>query len=205
MATVITEVADIVNLALARMGYKLLIGHIYDGSEAANLALTVYSQTRDELMRDGDWDFAKRTLALELLKQAPPTGYFPPNTWSGASHPPPGWLYEYTYPSDCLRVKSVVNTPLFGINFDPRPNAFTVTNDNYYTPARRVILCNVPGAFLNYVGQVTNPSTWDPGFTEAFASALGQRLAPALKDMETAKLEAIDAKASEIDARGNQG
>ena len=38
--------ADMVNLALRRVGYKLRVGNLYDGSMAAKMALDVYAQTR---------------------------------------------------------------------------------------------------------------------------------------------------------------
>lgn len=193
MAVIISDPADMINLALARIGKKDRVASIWEGSEVAKQALDIYSQTRDAVMRANDYAFSERNVSLSLLKQAPATGYFPPNPWSGATNPPPPWLFEYTYPDDCLKVRSIKSAPLFVMEFDPQPNVFMIANDNYYTPPRKVILCNVPDAMLVYTGQVTNPATWEADFIEAFAAELGRRLAPVLANMEVAKFEAADA------------
>jgi hypothetical protein len=205
MALVITNPSDMVNLALTRIGRKDYIGSIYEGSEAAVVALRIYSETRDEMLRAYDWGFAERNINMTLLKQAPTTGYFPPNTWNPATNPPPPWLFEYTYPSDCLKVRAVKPVPLYVLNFDPQPNVFAVENDNNFTPAQKVILCNVPAAMLVYTGQVTDCTTWEADFIDAFASKLGLRLAPALANMDAAKMEASDAAQSVTAAEDIEG
>ena len=189
--TSVTNPADVVNEALTRIGYKgRFVGNLYDGSTAAKIALQIYGQTRDTMQRDNDYGFCERNISLTLLKQAPAAGYFPPNVWSGATNPPPPWMFEYGYPSDCLKVRSVKPVPLFVSNFDPRPNVFAVENDNYFTPAQKVILCDVPSAMAVYTGRVTDPTTWEADFAEAFIDALGRRLAPTLANLDAAKFEA---------------
>lgn len=205
MATVITSPADVVNLALASIGYKDRIGSIFEGSMPAKQALDIYSQTRDELLRATDYGFAERNLNLTLLKQAPAGGYFPPNVWNGTNNPPPPWVFSYTYPTDCLKVRSLKQMPLFVMDFDPQPNVFAIENDNYFTPARKVILCNVPSAMLVYTGQVTDPTTWESDFIEEFADELGRRLAPTLANMDAAKFAAGAAAQAADNAQRNEG
>lgn len=202
MATVITTPADLVNLAMATIGRKDRIGSIYEGSAEAKAALDVYSETRDEMLRAVDYGFSERNVNLTLLKSANPNGYFPPDQWSGASNPPVPWLYEYTYPEDCLKVRALKPQPGFVLNYVPQPVVFRIANDNYYTPARKVILCNVVDAMMTYTGQVTNPATWESDFVAAFAAELGRRMAPALANMEAAKYAAATgAQATEVAAR----
>ncbi len=196
--------ADAVNVALARLGYKLRVGSLYDGSAAAKKALDIYAQTRDTLLRDGDWPFAERNVAGTLLKQAPVGGYFPPNVWSTA-YPPLPWNYEYAYLSDCLDVRAVKPTPIFVPNFDPQPNIFAVANDTGFTPPQRVILSNVPNAIIVYTGQVTDPLTWPPDFVEEFAAALARRLAVFVGGPDAVKLEAADEQAEMAQAASEQG
>ena len=112
------------------------------------MALRIYSETRDEMLRAFDWGFAERNINMTLLKSAPAGGYFPPNVWNPVTNPPPPWAFEYGYPSDCLKVRSVKPVPMFVQNFDPQPNVFAVENDNALNPAQKVILCNVPSAML---------------------------------------------------------
>ena len=191
MATSITSPADAVNIALTRVGYKgRRVGNLYDGSAAAVVALDIYGQTRDAMQRDNDYGFCERNISLTLLKQAPAGGYFPPTAWSGATNPPPPWLYSYTYPQDCLKIRSIKSVPMFVANYDPRPNVFAVENDNYYAPPQKVVLCDVANAMAVYTGRITDPQTWEPDFAEAFVDALGRRLAPTLANLDAAKFEA---------------
>lgn len=205
MAQVITSPADMINLALGRIGYRDRIGNIFEGSAAAKQAIDVYSQTRDEMLRATDYGFAERNVSLTLLKQAPDTGYFPPNVWDGTQNPPPPWVYEYAYPDDCLKVRAVKDVPLFVMTFDPQPNVFAIENDKYFTPAKKVILCNVPDAMLVYTGQVTDPTLWEADFIEAFAAGLARRLAPVLATMDIAKFEAGDEAQASSTAERAQG
>lgn len=206
MSTVITTVEDVVNLALGRIGYDGRIGSIYEGSRAAKKSLDIYGQTRDDMLRDSNWPFASRTITATLLKSAPAGGYIPPNGWNPANHPPQPWSFEYEYPSDCLEARACKPSALFVPNFAPQYYPFAVANDANYTPARRVILSNVASALLIYCAQVTDPSQWPPDFIEAFAAALGQRLAPDLmKSLDMAKLEAADSAAETAEADRRQG
>jgi len=206
MASVIVSPADVVNLSLQRIGYKGRIGNIFDGSEAAKDALDIYSQTRDDLLREGEgWPFASRSVAATLLKSAPVGGYFPPNTWTSA-YPAQPWRFEYSYPTDCLELRACKPAVFFVPNFMPQPYTFAISNDNGFTPSRRVILSNVQDAMLIYTGQVTDPALWPPDFVEAFAAALGQRLAGSLmKSLDMVKLEAADTAAETAEANRKQG
>lgn len=174
MPASIKNPADVVNLALVRIGYTKAVGNLYDGSDAANKALTIYAQTRDDLMRDGEWDFCRRDVAATLLKSGP-TNYFD-SPWDGATMPPVPFMFEYAYPESCLKVRRVQPQPGFTFNPMPSPTLFEVVNDDYYSPSRRVIVCNVPNAILTYAGQVTNPASMPPDFIESLAAELAIRL-----------------------------
>src|SRR5258708_3438511 len=99
MTTGITSPAAIINLSLSRIGFKGRIGSLYDGSTAAKKALDLYGQTRDELIRDGSWEFAERIVSGTLVKQAPAGGYVV-TPWSAANNPDLPWLFSYAYPTD---------------------------------------------------------------------------------------------------------
>lgn len=192
MATVITTPADVVNLALTRLGRSGRVGSLYEGSKEAKAALTVYSQTRDTILRGGNYAFSERNITANLLKFAPAGGYTPLRPWSGLTDPPPPWLYEYEYPSDCLQVRNIKPIPIFVMNFDPQPHTWVIENDQYFTPAKKVILTNVQSAQLVYTGQVTDPTNWEADFVEAFAAALARRIAIALTNLDVAKFAAGD-------------
>ena len=188
--------ADLCNNALARMGYKLRIGSLYDGSAAAKKFLDTYSQTRDELLETYDYDFSERTTVLTLLKSAPPGGYFPPTMWNPAINPPFGFNFEYSFPGDAIKIRIVKPQAYFTPNADPQPHSFQLANDNNYTPGQRVVLCNVANAVAVYTGQVTDPTTWNVSFCELLSAALSRRLGPVLVGGEAAKMGAADEQAS---------
>ncbi len=174
MATSVTELA---NQALRRIGYKTEIGYIFEGSEASRAALTLYGQTRDDILRSKDWPFARRSVALALLKTAPVGGYGL-TPWTNASPPAP-WIYEYAYPTDCVEMRSVRPTPTIIVEMDPQPNVFVEGSDTSVTPSK-VVLTNLANALAVYTGRITDMTQWEPMFTEAFVDAFGRRLAAAL-------------------------
>ena len=70
------SVEDILNAALRRVGYQPPIGDIYEGSPAARTALDFYAQTRDALLSEFDWSFARQSVDLGApIKTAPAPGY----------------------------------------------------------------------------------------------------------------------------------
>ncbi len=193
---------DVVNNALVRSGYKMRIGSLYDGSAASKCALDIYGQTRDELLRSADWGFAERDVALTLLKTAPAGGYVSPIVWS-STYPILPWRYEYAYPADALKVRSVRRTTFFLPDYDPKPNVWRVANDQSVNA--QVILCNVASAILVYTGQVTDPLAWEPSFTETLCASLARRLGPALVNLDAAKVEAGDEVATKQMAEAKEG
>ena len=204
MATV-NSPSDVVNLALVRIGHPMRVGNLYDGSKAAKVALDIYGQTRDELLRAGQWGFAERNAVINSIKQAPPGGYIPPTVWTTA-YPPIPWLFEYAYPIDCLKVRAVKQVPLFVPSFAPQPNVFSTPNDSALSA--KVIVCNVgPSAALVYTGRVTDPTQWEASFIEAMAAALARRLSVALspEGLKDLQPEAQDEVAETMSAGEIQG
>lgn len=206
MVVSLSSAGSVVNAALVRIGYKKQIGNLHDGSEAAQLAVQVYGQTRDTLMRTGNFDFPQREVTLTLLKSSPLSGYIPGfSPWDPATNPQIGYKFEYAYPTDCLKLNSVRPVPIFVPEFDPSPYPFKIANDNAYTPARRVVLCNLADAVGTYVGRIADPTIWPADFTEALIEALGERLAPALTTMDAAKAEAAESRAGKAEAMMERG
>jgi hypothetical protein len=201
---------DLVNLALTRIGYAQRITNIFEGTRASRAALNVYAQTRDDLLRIGDWPFASRDIAGTVLKSAPVGGYIPPTVWNPTTNPPVPWFFEYQWPSDCLEVRAVKPVPLTLPNFSPQPQLFKISNDNYFTPGQRVILSNINGAVITYTGQIIDPTTMPPDFIEEFAGALAKQIAPLLTDFDAGKeaavkMETADQQVGEARAGTHQG
>lgn len=188
MVASVQSPADLVNVALVRIGFKDRVADLFEGSDQAKNTLDIYGQTRDELLRQFDWGFSERNIALTLLKSAPVAGYFA--GWDPTVNPPVGYRFSYAYPGDCLKVRAVKPTPIFFPELDPQPYVYTIANDALLQ--QKVILCNVPNALMVYTGQVVDPQAWESDFVEAFASALGRRLAAVLMGMDAEKIAVQD-------------
>lgn len=209
MTASITSVEDLCNLALHSIGVTDRIGDIYEGSLYSKIFLDLYSQTRDELLRKYSWGFAERNLDMVLLKSAPQFGYLPSSPWTSA-YPPIPWLYEYAYPGDCLKVRSIKALSLILPVFDPQPQVFSVINDSALSPPAKAICCNVANAILTYTGQVTDVTIWEPLFIETLVDSLGSKISMSLSRIsqgqsETKKIEASEESADASMADINLG
>lgn len=205
MTVSLASPSDIINDALRRIGYKLRVSSLFDGSEAAAASLDIYGQTRDTLLRDGEWLFCQRDVVGTLLKQAPANGYIPPTVWDGATNPPYPWKFSYEYPGDCLKVRIVKEQSLFLFQPDPQPTLFQLVNDNGGAAPVQVICANVENPMITYTGRVTDPTQFPVDFTEALCAALGRRLVPTLVGMNAVQLAGQDESVSLKLAESEQG
>lgn len=178
--TSLTSPADVANVAFVRMGLKMRVGSLFDGSDHASAMLDVYGQTRDDMLRENDYDFAMASVVLTLLKTVAAPDYVVPHQWNPATMPPLGWAFEYQWPSDALKIRSIQPVPVFVFDPDPQNYAFSEYNDNLYSPAQRVLLTDAQNAVAFYTRRVTDPTTWDVAFTDALAARLAALLGPAL-------------------------
>lgn len=157
MPASVTSPADVVNLALRKLGRSDRVGNLYDGSGAAKAALDIYAQTRDALLRQADWGFAEKIAAAVL---------------SGTAAPAP-WAVEYTYPIDCMRLRNLFNAVYLADKNNPLPVLYTIADD---AARGKVIWCNAAAATLVYTAQITDPSRWEPLFVSALAESLAKWL-----------------------------
>jgi hypothetical protein len=171
MSMAVTSVEDVLNASLRPIGYRLRIGSIYDGSDAANAALDIYSQTLDATLRVGDWGFAQKIAAATL---------------SGQTAPPP-WAFEYTYPTDCIRVRNVFYASYLADQNNPLPSRWDEGNNGL---GNKVIWTTATAARFVYTKQVVDMTQWEPLFVEALIGQLGERLAPQLMGGDSAKMAA---------------
>lgn len=186
MTSPVSSVEDVVNLALVRIGYKMRVDNIFEGSVAARAALNVYSQTRDALLREGDWAFAQNISPAVL------TGGVAPASWS----------FEYVYPVDCLRVRNVFDANFIADKNNPLPFHFEIGQT---TSAGRVIWSTYPISTLVYTKQVTDPAQWEPLFVEALAIQMAKRLSLELNMPDGAKMAMEDEKTAIPMAEGTIG
>jgi hypothetical protein len=203
------DATDLVNQALAEIGYSPLITDIYDGSRAAIVALQVYSQTRDDLLRARDWPFARRTKLLTLLKSAlVPLA----DTWD-EDQPVPPWRFEYIYPDDCLELRALRPDPVQfegGDPLEPGYIPFGIASDFASVSAtlpQKVILTDQEFALALYTTRLTNLDQWEPLATSALVDALAKKFIvsvgtpPQSVDLLKLKLGEAAQSTAEADAR----
>lgn len=210
-----TSVLDIANRALSAVGTRSgasgSVSALQSLSAPSNEAFQVnllLNPTRDDLLRAAPWNFCQKSVLLTLLKSAPgtPENTTTPDGWTNA-YPPPPWLYEYAYPSDCLRLNQIKSTigysgvsggygfPVLAGGVESSPGAMrkfkvatdTDVNGNPIT----VILSNLDGALGIYTAQITNPAQWDPNFQQAMVTSLAARLAMPLTGSAALKQELL--------------
>lgn len=101
------------NQAIMACGISnMVIGDIEDGSEASKVCLMAYTMCLEQLLRGAHWDFARRETPMNLVADA--SGQTP----SVGTLVPAGFLYSYSYPTDCVKVRFV---PAFGDTLPPVP------------------------------------------------------------------------------------
>jgi len=160
MSASLTSPIQVVNYALARIGYKIRVGNLWDGSEAAKRALDVYAETRDAMLRVGDWGFAQKTAVAVASSVSPP---YP-------------WASAWVYPDDCLRVRNVYDPTIATVDVNnPAPSIWTIAYDDTW-PNGRAIWTRTTSATIVYQARVTDPSHWEPLFLDSFSLALGNNL-----------------------------
>lgn len=211
------EIVDIWNQAFRAAGLPLRANEAFEGSEQARTALELYGQCRDALLDAKQWTFSRKVLALALLKGPPPAnGYNFAQPWSNI-YPQPGFLYEYSYPDDCLTLRAIIQQPGGMPDLDPLPAIWRIDNDPTPVvsgnplaasgPAQKVILCNITDAIAVYTARITDPALWsDAGFVEALVETLGKKFAVAFgqspQQVAMTAAEAAKAEAVGVEDRG---
>lgn len=147
---------DICNLALSHIGSQGHIQSLTESSVEAKQCNLVFDTVLDELLRQHPWSFATRVGPLA----------------THASAPPPGWLFRYEYPPDCLNAFELLLPT--STRLDPAiPYAVELLEDG----STKSILADAEGASLRYVMRVTDTALFDAQFTEALSWRLARELA----------------------------
>lgn len=162
------------------IGHEVTIGDPQEGTAEARVALLHYTDTLDWLLMQKDWDFARQAATLGApLKTAPPGGYGL-TPWNSTSNPPPPWIFEYSYPVNCIWVRSVRPTPIVIPSFTPHFNNFVNAYDAQLN--QKVVLTNLTNAQVVFTAQVADPNEWQNNmFLEEFVKQLALRLKAAFE------------------------
>lgn len=185
MATVTTE-AELVNLALARIGHRDYLDDLGEDSAEAESASQVYKTTRNALLARRDWNFASGELELALTTEERV-----------------GWGYCYALPADCLVARSI-----WPGERRPGPgNAIPFATTLNDARTGRLVVTDQEAAILRYTVELTTVGLFPPHFVVALAAQLGAELGAALKVVPSGELtgllriaETEYSKAAAIDA-----
>jgi len=173
-----------------------------ENSNEAEVCTIHFEPACRALLRLASWSFARSQAQGALLASAQGTPENPSGTLSTPliSGPQVEWLYEYAWPSDCLRLRKVgwpcnqtaqgSVAPIWpGVTYaaamipgglERRVN-YQITLDKDLSGNRiKVILTNVENAVLTYTSLVDDPNFWDDEFSEAYVFMLASHLVGSL-------------------------
>lgn len=141
-----SDVTKICNLALGKLGSER-IQSLTDEKQAARFCNLFYEQTRDEVLRSHQWNFATARATLSELADAPAFG----------------WENQFALPSDCLRVLQ-----LNGYEQNEQRDLYEIEGRNLMT--------DEDAAEVKYTARVTDANQFDPLFIAALATLLAAKL-----------------------------
>ena len=174
---------DICNRALGEIGARTNVNAFTDPTPAAQACQLYYDSMRQMLLRTAPWNFARKQVNLSLLKDA-----------TSGTCPFP-WMFEYLYPSDCLKFRYMLqmpngwpftagattppqtgDTPLFPYYATSRRGRFLVSTDvDSNNIPRKVLLTNLPSPIGVYSFDCTDVNMFDSSFSEALVAVLAEK------------------------------
>lgn len=138
---------ELCNLALAEIGDSYNITSIDEISPQAGICKRFYDSTRDALLREHPWSFARARADLARLSTAPLFG----------------WDYQFQLPANFLRL-----IEFNGLDAWQPEGAYELEGG--------VILTDAAAAQIIYVKRVTEANLYDALFVEAFTLKLAARI-----------------------------
>ena len=147
------DITDVCNMALAYLA-KGRIANIEEQSENARQCKLFYEITKQKLLREYSWGFAKRVTKLAELTEESPY-----------------WEYVYAYPQKCVAVIKIFSA---ATGAEIRAGEKEQGEWDLYMVSDNVlgIGCNVPQAWLEYTYDVDDASLFSSDFLDAFTHML---------------------------------
>lgn len=161
----ITDVT-IANMALSNLGNNYFITALNEGTPEADQLNLWYDTALDATLSAYDWNFARKLATLSAHADTAPTTV---------------WAYRYTYPTDCVKVKYLVN-PL-GKEADPVPYEFMMSDDD----SEKTIVTDLADAEVVYTVRIVDEDLYTPYFIDALSLMLAAQVAIALTGKKTVK------------------
>jgi len=156
----VASIVGICNRALQIVGANRILA-LTDNSREARSCNNAYDPVRLALLRRYTWGFAKTRAVL-----APDT-----------TTPSFGYQYQFSLPSDCLRVllpnDNTLDWAIEGrkilTNGGTDSTAIAGSNLTYVAGSSSISSTGAQTLYLRYIANVTDPNVFDPMFAEAFA------------------------------------
>lgn len=190
----------ICNMALAYLAKQRIVD-INEQTETARQCKLFYDITKQELLREYSWGFAKRVAKLSLLAKGSKfdnpipdkggdemteelatllTGTKINNRdvkrWKmGNYHGNNKYRFMYKYPEKCVMARKIYN-PQGGYECNCKQTKGDDWDLFLATDNVQAIVCNIPNAWIEYTYEVDDCNLFDPNFTEAFARMLAFKI-----------------------------
>lgn len=160
---------DICNMALSHLGVSTEIQDLAtERSKEAQACRRFYENTRDEVLRDFDWSFARRREDLALV----------------ATDPNTDWGYSYRKPADALAIRSLPNDA--GIRIDTA--ASRVVYEEGSDTTGDLIFTDQTDAEVIYTFRETVAEKFPPDFVQALSLLLASKIGPRVAGGDQFKL-----------------
>jgi hypothetical protein len=98
--------------------------------------------------------------------------------------PIPGFAYVYRKPPDTLRITKLINPAASITRVNARDAELEVYRE-IISEGKALILSNIEGALIEYIRRVTEPTLWDPLFSDALALKLAGSLCSSISGSGT--------------------
>ena len=144
---------DICNMALAFIAKGRIVS-MDESTEQARQCKLFYEITKQDLLRNYTWGFAKKIDKLAELTQSEKNPY---------------WRYIYTYPQKCVAVRKIFDkdTGKAVLAGQQKEWDLFMASDNVLA-----VGCNIPRAYLEYTYDVDDANLFSSDFVDAFAHML---------------------------------
>lgn len=148
---------DICNMALAHLGMKSITS-ISENTPSAIACTQFFDTSRDDVLRESQWPFAKVSEALVLTTEEIL-----------------GWDYVYLYPVRAAAVWAVYDESTYDNKDEQEFEVVFVPATN-----RKVVCSNLQYAYVDYTYKVVDTSIYDPKFVMALSYRLAASMAHTL-------------------------
>jgi len=147
---------QICNFGLSHVGAKGSIESLDEASREAQVCKLWFDWSRNQVLEDFNWPFARKRQTLALLS---------------GEDPPAEWSYRYAYPSDCVKARFIVNP--VGKAADAIP--FTV--ETISSGSLKSILTDLETAVMIYTFDQSDPTLFSSKFIDALSYRVASNIA----------------------------